>query len=140
MQCWPHTVLIHSRVALVALQCASLQHVGMSDLESKLTEVEEEYRAGKMVLIRTKVSEILFYIAFLLLGELTESGYRKRKLRLEKEILKRDYEEGMYSMLTWAVYQNQRQLFDPHAAQSFQCTRGRRVWDHDVSPYLKDTC
>ena len=37
----------------------------------------------------------LTWLFFLILGELTESGYRKRKLKIAKEILKRDYEEGM---------------------------------------------
>ena len=75
-------------------------------------------------LIRTKVSENLSYISFLL-GELTESGYRNRKLRLEKEILKRDYEEGMYSN-TSIVYQNLRLYLMSNLS------RGR---EGDVGPY-----
>ena len=36
----------------------------MSDLELKSNEVEEEYRAGIMALLITKISGILSYIAF----------------------------------------------------------------------------
>ena len=43
---------------------ANLQSVGMSDLEVKLNEVEEEYRAGIMALLITKLSGILSYIVF----------------------------------------------------------------------------
>lgn len=64
MQCWPHTVLIHSTVALIALLQIFKVTVGMSDLEVKLNEVEEEYRAGKMALLITKLSGILSYIVF----------------------------------------------------------------------------
>ena len=68
------------------------------DLDSKLEEVEEDYRAGKVVFYHEQMPgalKVCLTYLFLILGELTESEYRKRKLRLEKEIMKRDYEDGM---------------------------------------------
>ena len=60
MQCWPHTVLIYGGSSSSSV---NLQNVGMSDLEVKLNEVEEEYRAGKMALLTPwKLSGILSYI------------------------------------------------------------------------------
>ena len=59
MQCWRHTVLIHGGSSSSSV---NLQNVGMSDLEVKLNEVEEEYRAGKMALLSNNAVETFWDI------------------------------------------------------------------------------
>ena len=59
----------------------------MDDLE---TEVEVEYRAGDEHFSEFCLTQFYPHTR----GELTEVGYRKRKVKIEKEILRRDFEEG----------------------------------------------
>ena len=69
-----------------------------SDGFGKTEEVEGEYRAGKVIFqVWLRFCLTCCFFNLYTLGDLTESGYRKRKLKLEKAILKRDYEEGMLS-------------------------------------------